>query len=250
MAIAKSTTGSTCARWWTRSRPARLIAWAAHSHLDVTDATVLQRAIAAARASRLGHHPESFIYASESRFRAGQERGGGLPTIRLRQSGLLRRVDLTLTRTVSSTTAATKRACAVTSHRTLRSSTSPQQSAWPVSPDGPLRQGPRAILAKASGDVGLGCTGSPPYLCCTSSWAASSPPLFPRLAIRVFRRPWPVHCGGRGIFDRDCRLHGNLAILPWLPLVFVIIHLGAGIGLLTEAVCPKTDGRDVRDERN
>jgi hypothetical protein len=25
----------------------------------------------------------------------------------------------------------------------------------------------------------------------------------------------------------------NLAILPWRPLVFLIIHLGAGIGLLT-----------------
>lgn len=36
--------------------------------LDVTNATTLQRAIAAARASRLGHHPESFIYASEPCF--------------------------------------------------------------------------------------------------------------------------------------------------------------------------------------
>lgn len=32
--------------------------------LDVTGATTLQRAIAAARASRLGHQPESFIYSS------------------------------------------------------------------------------------------------------------------------------------------------------------------------------------------
>ena len=36
--------------------------------LDVTDATPLQRAIAAARASRLGHHPESFIYSSQPQF--------------------------------------------------------------------------------------------------------------------------------------------------------------------------------------
>lgn len=36
--------------------------------LDVTGATPLQRAIAAARSSPLGHQPESFIYAAEERF--------------------------------------------------------------------------------------------------------------------------------------------------------------------------------------
>lgn len=36
--------------------------------LDVTDATPLQRAIALARSSRLGHHPESFIYSDQPQF--------------------------------------------------------------------------------------------------------------------------------------------------------------------------------------
>jgi succinoglycan biosynthesis protein ExoA len=36
--------------------------------LDVSLATPLQRTIAAARASRLGHHPDSFIYSSEEQF--------------------------------------------------------------------------------------------------------------------------------------------------------------------------------------
>lgn len=36
--------------------------------LDVRDATPLQRAIAAARSSPLGHQPESFIYSDEERF--------------------------------------------------------------------------------------------------------------------------------------------------------------------------------------
>jgi succinoglycan biosynthesis protein ExoA len=36
--------------------------------LTVTGATTLQKAIAAARASRLGHHPESFIYAGRPQF--------------------------------------------------------------------------------------------------------------------------------------------------------------------------------------
>ncbi len=36
--------------------------------LDVTGASALQRAIAAARSSWLGHHPDSFIYASDERF--------------------------------------------------------------------------------------------------------------------------------------------------------------------------------------
>jgi succinoglycan biosynthesis protein ExoA len=35
--------------------------------LDVPGATPMQRAIAAARASRLGHHPDSFIYSNEER---------------------------------------------------------------------------------------------------------------------------------------------------------------------------------------
>lgn len=36
--------------------------------MDVTGASSVQRAIAAARSSRLGHHPDSFIYANEERF--------------------------------------------------------------------------------------------------------------------------------------------------------------------------------------
>src|SRR5205823_12155287 len=36
--------------------------------LDVPGATVLQRAIAAARSSPLGHHPASYIYSSAERF--------------------------------------------------------------------------------------------------------------------------------------------------------------------------------------
>jgi len=36
--------------------------------LDVSRATTLQRAIAAARSSWLGHHPDSYIYSSEPRF--------------------------------------------------------------------------------------------------------------------------------------------------------------------------------------
>ncbi len=36
--------------------------------LDVTGATPLQQAIALARSSRLGHHPESFIYSSQGQF--------------------------------------------------------------------------------------------------------------------------------------------------------------------------------------
>ena len=36
--------------------------------LDVTHATPLQQAIALARSSRLGHHPESFIYSDQGQF--------------------------------------------------------------------------------------------------------------------------------------------------------------------------------------
>jgi succinoglycan biosynthesis protein ExoA len=36
--------------------------------LDIVGASMLQRAIAAARSSKLGHHPDSFIYSSQSQF--------------------------------------------------------------------------------------------------------------------------------------------------------------------------------------
>jgi succinoglycan biosynthesis protein ExoA len=36
--------------------------------LDIHDATALQRAIASARSSRLGHHPDSYIYSSDEDF--------------------------------------------------------------------------------------------------------------------------------------------------------------------------------------
>lgn len=36
--------------------------------LDVSQATLLQRTVAACRASRLGHHPDSFIYSAEERW--------------------------------------------------------------------------------------------------------------------------------------------------------------------------------------
>jgi len=36
--------------------------------LDVAEATTVQRAIALARSSRLGHHPDSYIYSSEEKF--------------------------------------------------------------------------------------------------------------------------------------------------------------------------------------
>ena len=36
--------------------------------LNVEDATPIQQAIAIARASRLGHHPDSFIYSGDSQF--------------------------------------------------------------------------------------------------------------------------------------------------------------------------------------
>ncbi len=59
--------------------------------LDVTGANRVQRAIAAARASRLGHHPASHIYSDREGFVPAAERGHRLSPRRLRDGRPVRR---------------------------------------------------------------------------------------------------------------------------------------------------------------
>ena len=80
--------------------------------LDVTGATNLQRAIAAARSSRLGHNPASFIYSSDESFVPPQSVAVAYDLTRSDTSTNA----MTPARTSSSTTGSTGLACAVFSH--------------------------------------------------------------------------------------------------------------------------------------
>ena len=83
--------------------------------LDVSGASRLQRAIAAARGSWLGHHPDSHVYSFARGLRVGQERGGGLSPPGFRARRRIRRTVSTLARTWNSTTASTGPGCVVIS---------------------------------------------------------------------------------------------------------------------------------------
>ncbi len=224
--------------------------------LDVCHGTLLQKAIAAARSSWLGHHPESFIYDSEPSFVPAKsvavayrrhvfERVGyfderfdahedGEFNYRVDQAGLK---------------------CYFTPAIEVK-----------YVPRNSLRGLYRQMVRYGKGRVrfsrkhpdtwGLGVL-IPALFVLYTVLGGILAAVFPALAV-------PYLCGlgvyvavvlafsiAIAIQERD------LALMVWLPLVFVAVHFGAGVGLLTEAVWPATRGQsdgaagqDIRVERN
>jgi succinoglycan biosynthesis protein ExoA len=212
--------------------------------LNVLRATALQRAIAVARSSRLGHNPSSFIYASEEKFvsplsvavayrREVFELLGGFDdrfdacedvefNHRVEQAGMR---------------------CFFTPRVAVRYH---PRSSLP----GLFRQMARygrgrvRLLRKHPATFSLACflpallllgVVSGPLVAGLSPWLAS--------LYAVFLGVYLVTLAGTSVFlsvkTRDLRL------LPWLPPVFAAIHFGAGYGVLREAMA----GRDSRRER-
>jgi succinoglycan biosynthesis protein ExoA len=211
--------------------------------LDVTGATVLQRAIAAARASRLGHHPESFIYAAEPRFVPAKS-----VAVAYRRS-VFDRVGYFDESFDAHEDGEFNYRCDAAG---LRCYFAPD-IAVTYFPRSSLRGLYRQMVRYGKGRVRF--SRKHPG---TWGWGVLIPAWFvvylvlggilaafiPELATAYF--------AGLGLYIvlvavfsiATAARSRNLAILPWLPLVFLIIHLGAGIGLLTEAVLPQrqTDG--------
>ncbi|MCX7424301.1 MAG: glycosyltransferase family 2 protein [Planctomycetia bacterium] len=216
--------------------------------LDISDASALQRAIAAARSSRLGHHPESFIYSSQPRFvpahsvavayrREVFDRVGdfderfdahedGELNYRCDQAGL----KCYFTPEI-----------AVKYHpRDSLSGLFRQMIRYGRGRVRFLRKHPRSpslgTLLPAVLVVGLvaGAALSP-----VSPWLAAAYLGLVLLYIAV------ILCGAvwTAIEARDP------ALLPWLPLLFATIHVGAGVGVLCE-ILPLTSIRHHSDEND
>ena len=203
--------------------------------LDVSHASTLQEAIAAARSSRLGHHPDSFIYSSAARFVPPQSVAIAYRRHVFEKVGLF---DESFD------------ACEDVefNHRVARAG----MRCW-FTPKVRVRYYPRAslgglfrqmvrygrgrvrLLRKHPDTFTLPCFLPAAFLAGLVVGAVVS-----------FFSPWLAATYGAvvALYALAVLLGSaaaaakarNLRLLPWLPLVFATIHLGAGAGILREAV--------------
>ena len=203
--------------------------------LDVTAATPLQRAIAAARASRLGHNPDSYIYSSAEQFVRPQS------------------VAIAYRRTVFDTVGLFDEsfdACEDVefNHRVDRAG-----YRCYFTPRVQVRYHPRATLRGLFRQMARYGRGRVRLLrkypetftlaCFLPAVLLLALTLGPLLALAA---GWLgiAYLAGFGLYAAVI-LVSSLGIvfhqrdgelLPWLPLVFPVIHLGAGFGILKEAL--------------
>jgi succinoglycan biosynthesis protein ExoA len=211
--------------------------------LDVTGATTLQRAIAAARSSWLGHHLASFIYSDAEQFVPPQS-----VAVAYRRSvfGAVGFFDERFD------------ACEDVefNHRVDRAGLR-----CFFTPNVRVHYHPRSTLRGLFGQMaryGRGRIRLARKHPAARSFAVTVPALFvaglaagPPLA---WLSPWAASAFTAGLTLYACTVlavslviglrRGNLLLLPWLPLTFVTIHVGAGYGALEEWLCgrPRTPG--------
>ncbi len=203
--------------------------------LDIAGANTLQRAIAAARSSRLGHHPDSFIYSSEERFVPAKSVAVAYRRKVFDQVGCFDEAfdaceDVEL------------------NHRIDRAGLTcffTPKVAVQYTPRDTLRGLFRQLVRYGRGRVRLlrkhpetfslgsmlpaaftaGCIAGGP-LSFVSGWLAMVylAVLFIYATVVVFSSVW-IAIGRR-----------DPALLPWLPLVFATVHAGSGFGALQEMI--------------
>jgi succinoglycan biosynthesis protein ExoA len=202
---------------------------------DIDDPTALQRAIAAARSSRLGHHPDSYIYSEVESFvpaksvavayrRAVFEKLGGFDENfdACEDVEFNHRVDRAGLRCFFTPRIAAHYAPRDTLRGLFR-----QLFRYGRGRVRLARKHPETMSLKSflPGLFVLGCIlgfG----LAWASKWLAA--------AYALALASYSIIILGSSIVSA-CKRR-DLTVLPWLPLVFVTIHFGAGAGLLWEAV--------------
>jgi succinoglycan biosynthesis protein ExoA len=214
--------------------------------LDVTGATSLQRAIAEARSSRLGHHPASFIYSSEESFVPPQS------------------VAIAYRRSVFDTVGYFDErydACEDVefNHRVdragLRCFFTPRITVH-YHPRASLRGLLRQMIRYGRGRVRLFRKHPETFSisCLIPAVFVAGLVLGPLLAWLV---PWlwPVYLAAIGTYALAvlvatigvAQKPGGWRLAPWLPLVYLTIHCGAGLGVLRELVArARPRGVEVR----
>jgi succinoglycan biosynthesis protein ExoA len=203
--------------------------------LDVRNATSLQRAIAVARSSRLGHHPSSCIYSSEEAFVhphsvAIAYRRSVFDTVGEFDDAFDACEDVEFNHRVAQAGLRCFFTPRVAVHYHPRSRIS-----------GLFRQmvrygrGRVRLLRKHPETFSLACflpalfllgLVAGPLIAWHSAWLAVGY----AVAVAVYNATVLATSIGLSVQARDLRL------LPWLPLVFAAIHLGAGAGVLRECV--------------
>lgn len=203
--------------------------------LDVAGATALQRAVAAARASRLGHNPDSFIWSSAEGFVKPQSvavayRRSVFATVGLFDESFDACEDVEFNHRID--------------RAGLRCFFTPKAA---------VRYHPRATLAGLFRQMARYGRGRVRLLRKhpeTFSWGCFAPAAFvlgvligPALA---WLSPWlaGVYAGALGLYALVVALASlflavrarDPRLLPWLPLAFLAIHFGAGAGLLMEGI--------------
>ena len=203
--------------------------------LDVAGATPLQRAVAAARSSPLGHHPDSFIYSSFEAFVKPQSVAVAYRRWVFDRVGLFdesfdacedvefnHRVDRAGLRCFF-----TPRVAVRYHPRATLAGLCRQMARY--------GRGRVRLLRKHPETFGLGCFVPAAFVAGIVVGAGAA-----------WLSPWlaALYAGATGLYvlvvalaslviavkARDPRL------LPWLPLVFLAIHFGAGTGILLEAL--------------
>lgn len=206
--------------------------------LDITNATTLQRAIAVARSSCLGHHPESFIYSHESQFvpaksiavayrREVFDRVGYFDeSFDAHEDGEFNhRCDISGLQCFFAPNIAVKyfpRESLLGLYRQL------------------FRYGRGRVRfsCKHPGTWGLGAL-IPALFVFYVLLGGILALAFPTLAI-----PYAAGLGFYAAVVASFSIHitvqeRKLSLLLWLPLVFLTIHTGAGVGIITEAITPE-----------
>lgn len=201
--------------------------------LEVSRATPLQQAIAAARSSRLGHHPDSFIYSSAERFVPPESvavayRRYVFETIGLFDENFDACEDVEFNHRAA--------------HAGMRCYFTPkvQVHYYPRSSlRGLFRQmvrygrGRVRLLRKHPDTLSLPCFVPAAFLVGLVAGAAAA--LVSPLAATLYGAVLALYAvavlmGSLGAVAQA----RNARLLPWLPLVFPVIHLGAGAGILRE----------------
>jgi succinoglycan biosynthesis protein ExoA len=201
--------------------------------LDVPGATLRQRAIAAARASWLGHHPGSFVYAAADRFVPPQSvavayRRGVFAEVgwfdetfdACEDVDFNHRVDQAGLRCYFTT------ALGVRYHPRARLGGLFRQMVRYGRGRVRLHRkhpGSTSVLSLAPAGFVAGLVGGPVLCWFSAGLAAAFAGVLAAYAVLVVATS--VACALR---------RGNLRLLPVLPLVFLTIHAGWGVGILVE----------------
>jgi len=207
--------------------------------LDVEKANTLQQAIAAARNSRLGHHPESFIYSDEPQFVPAKSVGVAYRSEVFDKIGLFDETfDAHEDGELNHRLDQAGLSCYFTPKIAVR-----------YSPRGNLRSLFRQMMRYGRGRVRFSRKHS-------GTWGlgALTPALFVIYVLLggVFSLALPtvvnLYVAGLGIYAAVAVTftvaisiqEQKPSLILWLPLVFFAVHSGAGVGILAEELTPKS----------